>query len=96
MAPKKKTTKKTPPQKEASATAAVADAATAASTVTPATPQMKAKAGEGMNPVDVSKMLGLLKYKADDTKNKKGVDMEEAKTALELYKNMGNEENGTF
>ena len=95
MAGKRATAKATPPSKEAGATNTDAEAPTA-STAAAAAHKMKANTGEGMNPVDVSKMLGLLKYRADDMKNKKGVDMEEAKTALELYKNMDSEEKRIF
>ena len=50
----------------------------------PAAPKTASK-GEGMDPTAVSRMLGLLKYRSDPDKNKKGQDMEEAKIGLEIY-----------
>ena len=44
----------------------------------------KSTTGEGMNPQSVARMLNLLRHRSDETTNKKGQDMEEAKAALEI------------
>ena len=52
--------------------------------------------GEGMDPTAVSRMLGLLKYRSDPCKNKKGQDMEEAKIGLEVYSTLTSNEKKKF
>ena len=61
----------------------------------PAAPKTAIK-GEGMDPTAVSRMLGLLKYRSDPDKNKKGQDMEEAKIGLEVYSNLTSSEKKKF
>ena len=61
----------------------------------PAAPKTASK-GEGMDPTAVSRMLGLLKYRSDPDKNKKGQDMEEAKIGLEVYSNLTSSEKKKF
>ena len=52
--------------------------------------------GEGMDPTAVSRMLGLLKYRSDPCKNKKGQDMEEARIGLEVYSTLTSNEKKKF
>ena len=61
----------------------------------PAAPKTASK-GEGMDPTAVSRMLGLLKYRSDPDKNKKGQDMEEAKVGLEVYNTLTWQEKNKF
>ena len=61
----------------------------------PAAPKTASK-GEGMDPTAVSRMLGLLKYRSDPDKNKKGQDMEEAKIGLEVYSTLNSNEKKRF
>ena len=61
----------------------------------PAAPKTASK-GEGMDPTAVSRMLGLLKYRSDPDKNKKGQDMEEAKIGLEVYSTLTSTEKKRF
>ena len=81
------------PKKPAAVPAAKAVAAKAvAAEGSAGTPQAK----DAMNRAEVSKMLGLLKYRADDAKNKKGVDAPEARAALEAYQKMDTLEKRQF
>ena len=61
----------------------------------PAAPKTASK-GEGMDPNAVSRMLGLLKYRSDPDKNKKGQDMEEARIGLEVYSTLAWQEKKKF
>lgn len=56
----------------------------------------KAPKGEGMDPATVSRMLGVLKYKADASRNKSGENLEEANKALKLYSTMDAESKKRF
>ena len=49
-----------------------------------------------MDPTAVSRMLGLLKYRSDPDKNKKGQDMEEARIGLEVYNTLTWQEKNKF
>ena len=61
----------------------------------PAAPKTASK-GAAMDPTAVSRMLGLLKYRSDPDKNKKGQDMEEAKIGLEVYSTLTSNEKKRF
>ena len=61
----------------------------------PAAPKRASK-DEGMYPTAISRMLGLLKYRADPERNKKGQDMEEAKIGLEVYSTLTSNEKKRF
>ena len=52
--------------------------------------------GDGMDPAAVSRMLGLLKYRANPDTNKKGQDMDDAKAGLELYQGLAAAEKKQF
>ena len=61
----------------------------------PAAPKTESK-GAAMDPTAVSRMLGLLKYRSDPDKNKKGQDMEQAKIGLEVYSNLTSSDKNKF
>lgn len=56
----------------------------------------KANKGEGMDPGAVSRMLGILKYKGDDKRNKGGENFFESNAALKVYASLDPESKKLF
>ena len=51
----------------------------------------KSSKGDGMDPASVSRMLGILKYKASEKTNKSGENLQEANAALQVYATLNSE-----
>ena len=56
----------------------------------------KATKGEGMDPGAVSRMLGILKYKCDEKRNKGGENVLESNAALKVYASLNSDSKKRF